>query len=154
MMFGDNKNKFLKEQKDSERSLISETVVIEGNITSSGSIDIAGKVQGPIHSKEIVIKETGSVFGEVESDVVEINGSLNGKISAQNIVIGSTGVVKGDMEFSQNLRTEDGADIEGYIKKTADAGKKEPKLPKNFLFAKDKNVNKNNKDVSTNGSKE
>ena len=154
MMFGDKKNKFLKEQKDSERSLISETVVIEGNITSSGSIDVAGKVQGPIHSKEIVIKETGSVFGEVEADVVEINGSLNGKISAQNIVIGSTGVVKGDMEFSQNLRTEDGADIEGYIKKTADAGKKEPKLPKNFLFAKDKNVNKNNKDVSTNGSKE
>ena len=153
-MFGENKNKFLKEKKDSERSLISETVVIEGNVTSSGAIDIAGKVQGPIHSKEIVIKETGAVFGEVEADVIEINGQLNGKISAQNIVIGSTGVVKGDMEFSQNLRTEDGADIEGYIKKTSEAGKREPKLAKNFLFAKDKSINKKSKEISTNGSEE
>ena len=56
---------------------------------------------------------------------VEIYGHLDGKISAENVVIGSTGVVKGDIEFSQNLRTEDGADIEGYIKKSASAGKKE-----------------------------
>ena len=50
-MFGDKTNKI----KDSERSLISETVSIEWTINSSGAIDIAGLIKGPINSKEISI---------------------------------------------------------------------------------------------------
>ena len=118
-MFGsNNKDKFFSERKDSERSLISETVSIDGTVNSSGAIDIAGLIKGPVFSKEIVIKETGSISGEVEADNVEIHGHLDGKISAQNVVIGSTGVVKGDIEFANNLKTEEGADIDGYIKRT------------------------------------
>ena len=100
-MFGDKK----KNISDSERSLISETVSIDGTVNSSGAIDIAGLVKGPVFSKELVIKETGSVSGAIEADQVEIYGHLDGKISADNVVIGSTGVVKGDIEFSTNLRT-------------------------------------------------
>ena len=33
-------------------------------------------------------------------------------------MIGATGTVKGDIEFGNNLKTENGADIDGYIKKT------------------------------------
>ena len=55
--FGDKK----KNISDSERSLISETVSIDGTVNSSGAIDIAGLVKGPVFSKELVIKETGSV---------------------------------------------------------------------------------------------
>ena len=138
-MFGDKK----KDRVDTERSLISETVSIDGTVNSSGAIDIAGLIKGPVYSKEIVIKETGSISGEIEADKVEIFGHLDGKVSADNVVIGSTGVVKGDIEFANNLRTEDGADIEGYIKKTADARKGE-----GFLFSKSKEgkktVKKNN----------
>ena len=43
---------------------------------------------------------------------------MDGKVSGQDIVIGSTGTVKGDIEFGNNLKTENGADIDGYIKKT------------------------------------
>lgn len=151
-MFGDNKDKFFKENKDTERSLISESVIVDGTIRSSGSMDIAGKVNGPIISKEVVIKETGAVLGEIEADIVEVNGRLEGKISAQNIVIGTTGIVKGDVEFSQNLRTEDGADIEGYIKKTASAGKNknDTALTGDFLFAKSKKEDKKHKNGKPN----
>ena len=44
--------------------------------------------------------------------------------------------VKGDIEFANNLRTEDGADIEGYIRKSAEAGIKENKSAGDFLFSK------------------
>ncbi len=142
-MFGSDKNKFFAERKDSERSLISETVSIEGTVNSSGAIDIAGLIKGPVYSKEVVIKETGSISGEVEADNVEIHGHLDGKISAQNVVIGSTGVVKGDIEFANNLKTEEGADIEGYIKKTSSAGKKE--RTGDFLFSSSKEEKKNKK---------
>tara|TARA_B100001063_G_C16734406_1_gene541166 strand:- start:253 stop:726 length:474 start_codon:yes stop_codon:yes gene_type:complete len=141
-MFGSDKNKAIK---DTERSLISETVSIEGTVNSSGAIDIAGLVKGPVFSKEIVIKETGSISGQVEAEQVEIYGHLDGKISAENVIVGSTGVVKGDIEFGNNLRTEDGADIEGYIKKTASANKSENKISGDFLFSKTKDEKKSRK---------
>ena len=128
-MFGDKKNKL----KDSERSLISETVSIEGTINSSGAIDVAGLVKGPVYSKEIIIRETGSITGTIEADHVEIHGHLDGKIAGQNIVIGSTGTVKGDIEFGNNLKTENGADIDGYIKKSNNS---KSTLTGDFLFKK------------------
>ena len=128
-MFGDKKNKL----KDTERSLISETVSIEGTINSSGAIDVAGLVKGPVYSKEIIIRETGSITGSVEGEHVEIHGHLDGKVSGTDIVIGGTGTVKGDIEFGNNLKTENGADIDGYIKKT---NKSKTSLTGDFLFKK------------------
>ena len=134
-MFGDKKS-----IKDTERSLISETVSIDGTVNSSGAIDVAGLVKGPVYSKEIVIKETGSISGGVEAETVEIHGHLDGK--------GSSGVVKGDIEFSNNLRTENGADIEGYIKKT----ESKSKITGDFLFSKSKD--KEEKKTKKNGKPE
>ena len=128
-MFGDKKIKI----KDSERSLISETVSIEGTINSSGAIDVAGLVKGPVYSKELIVRDTGSITGTIEADDVEIHGHLDGKVSAQNIVIGATGTIKGDIEFANNLKTENGADIDGYIKKT---NKSKSTLTGDFLFKK------------------
>ena len=129
IMFGDKKVKI----KDSERSLISETVSIEGTINSSGAIDVAGLVKGPVYSKEIIVRETGSITGTIEADVVEIHGHLDCKVVGQEIVIGATGTVKGDIEFGNNLKTENGADIDGYIKKTNNS---KSKLTGDFLFKK------------------
>ena len=130
-MFGDKKNKV----KDTERSLISETVSIEGTINSSGAIDVAGLIKGPVISKEIVIRETGSITGSIEGDRVEIHGHMDGKISGDDVIVGSTGTVKGDIEFANNLKTENGADIDGYIKKTHGS---KSKLTPDFLFSKSK----------------
>ena len=129
IMFGDKKKKLT----DTERSLISETVSIEGTINSSGAIDVAGLIKGPVYSKEIIIRETGSVTGTIEGDHIEIHGHLDGKVSGQDIVIGGTGTVKGDIEFGNNLKTENGADIDGYIKKT---NKSKSTLTGDFLFKK------------------
>ena len=140
-MFGDKKNKLT----DSERSLISETVSIEGTINSSGAIDVAGLIKGPVFSKEIIIRETGSITGTIEGEHVEIHGHLDGKVSGQNVVIGSTGTVKGDIEFGNNLKTENGADIDGYIKKT---NKSKSTLTGDFLFKKkEKKENSDQDDI-------
>jgi cytoskeletal protein CcmA (bactofilin family) len=134
-MFGDKKNKI----KDTERSLISETVSIEGTINSSGAIDIAGLVKGPVYSKEIIVRETGSVTGSIDANHIEIHGHMDGKVSGEDIIIGSSGTVKGDIEFGNNLKTENGADIDGYIKKTNSA---KSKLSADFLFSKNKDDKK------------
>ena len=134
-MFGDKKKKI----KDTERSLISETVSIEGTINSSGAIDIAGLIKGPVYSREIIVRETGSITGTIEADLIEIHGHMDGKVVGADVVIGSTGTVKGDIEFGNNLKTENGADIDGYIKKTNTA---KSKLSTDFLFSKSKDEKK------------
>ena len=117
-MFGTKKPNAPRPLNDTGRSLISETFSLEGTLRTSGAIDIAGLIKGAVYTNDLVIKETGSVTGPVESDKIEIYGHLEGKVVAKTIVIGSSAVVKGDILFSETLKTEEGADINGYIKKT------------------------------------
>ena len=140
-MFGDKKIKL----KDSERSLISETMSIEGTINSSGAIDVAGLVKGPVYTKEIIVRDTGSITGSIEAEVVEIHGHMDGKITGDEVIIGGTGTVKGDIEFANNLKTENGADIDGYIKKTHGT---KSKLAPDFLFSKSKEEKKSKENGS------
>ena len=101
----------------SGRSHIGETMQIEGDLRTAGSIDIAGLVNGNIFVSEMTIKETGSIRGSVEATAIEVNGHVEGKISADTIIVGKTAVIKGDIFFKNTLKTEEGADIDGYIKR-------------------------------------
>ena len=66
---------------------------------------------------EITITETGSIRGSIEATSIENNGHIAGKISADIIIIGRSAVIKGDIFFKNTLKTEEGADIDGYIKR-------------------------------------
>ena len=101
----------------SGRSHIGETMQLEGDLRTSGAIDVAGLVNGNIFVSEMTVTETGSIRGTIESSVIEINGHVEGKITAETIIVGSTAVIKGDIFFKQTLKTEEGADIDGYIKR-------------------------------------
>ena len=107
-----------KQINHSGRSHIGETMQIEGDLRTAGSIDIAGLVNGNIFVSEMTITETGSIRGSVEASSIEVNGHVEGKISADTIIIGKAAVIKGDIFFKDTLKTEEGADIDGYIKRT------------------------------------
>jgi len=101
----------------SGRSLIGETMQLEGDLRTSGSIDVAGLINGNIFVSEMTVKEAGSIRGTVEATSIEINGHVEGKITADVVIVGKTAVIKGDVLFKNSLRTEEGADIDGYIKR-------------------------------------
>ena len=101
----------------SGRSHVGETMQIEGDVRTAGSIDVAGLINGSIFVSEMTIKETGSIRGSVEATSIEVNGHVEGKISADTIIVGKTAVIKGDIFFKNTLKTEEGADIDGYIKR-------------------------------------
>ena len=111
-----------KKLNHSGRSHIGETMQIEGDLRSAGAIDVAGLVNGGIFVSDMTITETGSVRGTIESANLEINGHVEGKISADVVIIGKNAVIKGDIFFKSTLKTEEGADIDGYIKR-ANTGK-------------------------------
>ena len=101
----------------SGRSLIGETLQIEGDLRSSGSVDVAGLINGNVFVSEMIVTESGSIRGSVESSSIEINGHVEGKIIADAVIIGKSAVIKGDIFFKNSLKTEEGADIDGYIKR-------------------------------------
>ena len=101
----------------SGRSHIGETMQLEGDLRTSGSIDVAGLVNGNLFVSEMTVAETGSIRGSIEAMNIEINGHVEGKISADVVIIGKSAVIKGDIFFKNTLKTEEGADIDGYIKR-------------------------------------
>ena len=101
----------------SGRSYIGETFQLEGDLRSSGSADIAGLINGNVFMSEVIITETGSIRGSLEAAKIEINGHVEGKVIADSVIIGKSAVIKGDIFFRKTLKTEEGADIDGYIKR-------------------------------------
>ena len=101
----------------SGRSYLGETLQLEGNLRTAGSLDVAGLIKGNIYVSEATVTESGSIRGSVEAHKIEINGHIQGKITADTIIIGKSAVIKGDVYFKSTLKTEEGADIDGYIKR-------------------------------------
>lgn len=106
-----------KNLNHSGRSHVGETLQLEGDLRSSGAIDVAGLINGNVFVSEVSIKETGSIRGALEANHAEINGHLEGKITADTVIVGKSAVIKGDIFFRNSLKTEEGADIDGYIKR-------------------------------------
>ena len=102
---------------NSGRSHIGETMQLEGDLRTSGAIDVAGLINGNIFVSEMSVTESGSIRGTIEAGSIEVNGHVEGKISADVVIVGKTAVIKGDIFFKSSLKTEEGADIDGYIKR-------------------------------------
>ena len=114
-MFGENKDKLIK--LIVEKSIIGEDFTVEGVVSSVGEVELGGTIKGPVNVKELIIKEKGSVIGEINAEDVQVLGFVDGKITAQKIIIGTTGKVKGDLEFTDIIKVEEGASLDGHLKK-------------------------------------
>ena len=122
-MFKSLRHSETKNLNHSGRSLVGETLQLEGDLRSSGFVDVAGLINGNVFVSEMIVIETGSIRGSLEAVSVEINGHVEGKITADSVIIGKNAVIKGDIYFRKTLKTEEGADIDGYIKRSSN-GKK------------------------------
>jgi len=116
-MFKSLRNIEGKKINHSGRSHVGETMQLEGDLRTSGAIDVAGLINGNVFVSDMSITETGSIRGSIEAGNIEINGHVEGKITSDSIIIGKTAVIKGDIFFKNTLKTEEGADIDGYIKR-------------------------------------
>ena len=115
-MFGKKSSDSLLNQ--SGRSFVAETMQIEGDFHYSEAADVAGLINGNVYGKEMIIFDTGSVKGNLQVSKLNVNGHVEGQIVADEIILGSNSVVKGDIVFKTSLKTEEGAEIDGYIKGT------------------------------------
>ena len=104
----------MKQPSNSIPSIISSDVVVKGNVSTSGEIQLDGTIEGDVKSKNLTIGENGTVKGKVTADDVIVKGSVNGSIVGRNVRLEKSAKLNGDI-CHQTLSIEAGAYIEGNL---------------------------------------
>ena len=105
-------------------SHIGEGLQVEGDLTCRGTIEISGIMNGNIKAHNIKLLETGSIMGSVKAEIFEVFGYVEGETEAGEVKIGKTATIKGDVYFKENLKIDEGADVDGYLKRLTDNAQK------------------------------
>ena len=96
-------------------AFIQEGTVIKGEIRNGGRIEISGYVEGRINAAEVVVNESGKLYGLIKSDAAQINGDVQGDVFVRNLIsIGSTGSVTGNIQYNQ-LRLDPGGNLSAQL---------------------------------------
>jgi cytoskeletal protein CcmA (bactofilin family) len=93
-------------------SIISTDMVINGSISSTGDIQIDGRVEGDVRSTGLVIGDKAEINGEVLAEDVTVRGKVTGRIRARKVLLAATCHVEGDI-LHEAFAVESGAFFEG-----------------------------------------
>lgn len=120
------------DQRPRSCSYVGPTFHIKGEVTVEESLNIEGKIEGTINSKDktLTVGKKGHVKAEIHSSVVEARGKIEGEIHSKDVVhLYSTAVVQGTIHCAR-LIVDDGATFEGQIGMAKDEkpGSKRAKL--------------------------
>ena len=116
-------------QSSAAPSIISADMKVVGDLQSGGDIQIEGSVEGDVKSRTVTIGEKANINGSVNADTSNILGRINGEINASVVRIAKSANVQGDIYY-QTLSIEDGAVIDGKVKRKDSAGTKSETTPK------------------------
>jgi len=93
-------------------SIISADLVVNGTLTSTGDIQIDGRVEGDVHSAGLVIGEKAVIHGEIYGEDVTVRGHVQGGIRAKKVLLCATCHVEGNI-LHEAFAVEAGAFFEG-----------------------------------------
>ncbi len=104
-------------QEDTQSTVISRSMVITGEITSEGDIDIYGDVKGSVKT-DGDIKATGKIVGDLAGNSFTLNGcTIQGNITARGyVIVGLNTVIIGDI-------VADSIKLNGKVKGNLNIGK-------------------------------
>jgi len=109
--------KISQNKNQDEISIVSKGVELKGDLTSSGSIRIDGKITGNVLiTGDLILGSSGVVFGEVKGRNVTIGGKVNGKvITTEKAILEAGAELRGDLT-AKILVIHEGALFEGNSK--------------------------------------
>jgi cytoskeletal protein CcmA (bactofilin family) len=93
-------------------SIISADLTIAGTLTSTGDVQIDGRIEGDVHSAGLVIGDKAFIHGDVTAEEVTVRGRVQGGIRARKVLLASTCHVEGNI-LHEAFAVETGAYFEG-----------------------------------------
>ncbi len=100
-------------------SILSSDLVIKGNLTTTGDVQIEGTVEGDIRAHLLTVGEGATVKGEVIADDVVVNGRVVGRLRGLKVRLTATARVEGDI-IHKTIAIESGAHFEGSVQREDD----------------------------------
>ncbi len=105
--------KLPKSSSNNITTLIGDGCEFEGNMSTSTSTRIDGKLNGKITGQNtIIVGENGIIMGEVRAQDTVVYGRVEGVIESSSLEIKRSGIVQGDV-FIESLIVEDGGVYNG-----------------------------------------
>lgn len=97
-------------------SVIGPGMEITGDIKCDGTVRVEGKVDGSIRAtKSVVVGQTGSVTGDIETQDVVVGGTVTGTVvGASRVELHDTCRVRGDIQ-SRRIKLDEGGHVEGRL---------------------------------------
>jgi cytoskeletal protein CcmA (bactofilin family) len=102
-----------------QASIISSDLTINGNIKTTGDIQVEGNVEGDIRAHLLTVGEGATIKGEVVADDVVVNGRVVGRVRGLKVRLTSSARVEGDI-IHKTIAIESGAHFEGSVKRQDD----------------------------------
>lgn len=93
-------------------SILSSDLVVTGEISTDGDVQIEGRLDGNIKATTLTIGEQGAVNGNIKAGTVYVRGKVTGKITADTIELSETANVLADL-VQDHLTIENGAFFDG-----------------------------------------
>lgn len=114
-------------------TLVGENTVIEGNISTKGTLRVDGKVNGNLQVEgDIVLGEKSKITGEINTQNIVVGGVIIGNVKASSSArLTPTGRVEGDL-FVESLVVDEGAQFEGKCNMTKRVEQKSKVEEKSF----------------------
>jgi len=107
---------------NSAPSILSRNLVVTGELSTDGDIQIEGRLEGNVKATTLTIGEQGVVNGKIIAGTVHVRGKVTGKITADSVVLAETANVLADI-VQDHLTIANGAFFDGKCaRKTKPAG--------------------------------
>lgn len=103
---------------NARRSVFAQDLVVEGDATSGGLIEVQGNVIGSLRAPEIGVARSGRVEGSVVAQDLVVLGTVSGTISARHVQLAPSAVVQADV-IHERIAIEAGAELEGRLQRKA-----------------------------------
>lgn len=94
------------------KSILASDLKITGDITSAGSVEVFGEVDGNLAADALTVGAEGRISGTVRARAVEVKGHIDGKVAAQDFAMRASAQVAADVTYA-TVVIESGAQIEG-----------------------------------------
>ena len=101
------------------RSVFSSDLKVTGEVSSGGTLEILGEVDGNVSARGLLIGAEGRVSGTVQADTIEVRGHLEGKVATNDFTLRAPAEVAADVTY-RVLVIESGASIEGHFARAKD----------------------------------
>lgn len=98
------------------RSILAADLTIDGDVTSTGPVEVQGKVSGQVTAPDILIASGATIEGSAIANDLSVQGHISGSVDARNVVLTAGAVIQADV-VHERIAIEAGAEFEGQLKR-------------------------------------